>query len=464
MAIHKFKPRMSPNTPTELNLKRTIFISFGFLSVLTALTYYNFAVPLILADMIPNEFIFIVFAKNTIIGSIMTIDNILAVLLQPYFGALSDRTQSKFGRRMPYIIVGILGCAFTFAIAPWIKALLGFILILFIFNLLMALHRTPALTLLADYTPDQVRSTGSAIQQFVSNMGTIIAFLIPIVVDMLPVSEDWDRSLGFLISSVFMVIFLIILFLTIKETPTGVGIFSVSNHPIQIDSVSFNIIDQEITKDSPSESKWSDFLVIFNAEEKSTLWILLAVFFWFTGFGAIEAFFSLFATEYLGLTKGQAGTVILVYPISMILSSIPTGILGQRIGRKKSLIIGILGMIVIASLISFVAVPQKNVPLLTLLLGIIGFFWMDVIVNTFPVVWNLAPEGKKGGYTGIYYTFNQFAAIVSPPLIGLVLDIGLWIGMGADRFLLMFPYVVVCFIIAFFFLRMMKGGEVANRS
>ena len=118
MSIVKLKPRMSPNKPTELNLKRTIFISFGFLSVLTALTYYNFAVPLILGEMIPDNYIFIIFAKNTVIGSIMTIDNILAVMLQPYFGALSDRTQSKFGRRMPYIILGILGCAFTFAIAP----------------------------------------------------------------------------------------------------------------------------------------------------------------------------------------------------------------------------------------------------------------------------------------------------------------------------------------------------------
>ncbi|MFX0094117.1 MAG: MFS transporter, partial [Candidatus Hodarchaeota archaeon] len=175
-----FKPRMPGNDPNRLNLLRTFFLSLAFLSVLVTLTYYNFAVPLLLFEMIPDDFsiFFGIFRENSLVGTIMTIDNMLAVILQPYFAALSDRTRSKFGRRMPFIIIGVLVCAFTFAIAPWIKILLGFVLILFFFNLFMSFYRSSALVLLADYTPEKVRSAGSGLQQFIANFGTIIAFLV----------------------------------------------------------------------------------------------------------------------------------------------------------------------------------------------------------------------------------------------------------------------------------------------
>ncbi|MHA1974497.1 MAG: MFS transporter [Candidatus Hodarchaeales archaeon] len=455
----EFQPRMVANDPTKLRLGRTINISFAFLSVLIALTYYNFAVPLILKELIPENYVFIIFKRDFLIGSIMTIDNVLAVVLQPYFGALSDHTSSKYGRRMPYIIIGVLGCAFSFALAPWMKFLLGFVMVLFVFNILMSFYRTPALALLADYTPDAVRSKGSAIQQFVSNLGAVVAFLIPIVVGLLNLNEDWDRSLGFLIVAILMVIFLIILLLGVKETPTGKDFFKITSHPIEIDPVSLEIIRESDSIEKEARSKWNDFQSIFKEEDKSTLWILIAVFCWFSAFGALEAFFSLFGTEYFGLTKQMASTVILVYPISMIISAIPSGILGQRIGRKNSLYLGLFGVIIIGSIIAVVAAPLKDIFLFQILLFFLGAFWMDIIVNTFPMVWSLAPKDKVGAFTGIYYTFNQFAAIVAPPLMGFILDIGSIIGLGVNRYLLMFPFFIFCFVVAFLFLRLVKRGE-----
>ncbi len=110
------------------------------------------------------------------------LDNILALLLQPYFSALSDRARSKHGRRMPFIIIGVLASAFFFMVTPFFKVLLGLIAILFFFNVAMAFYRSAALTLMADYTPDAVRSKGSGLQQLVANGGAILAFLLPTLI------------------------------------------------------------------------------------------------------------------------------------------------------------------------------------------------------------------------------------------------------------------------------------------
>ena len=83
---------------------------------------------------------------------------------------------------------------------------------------------------------------------------------------------------------------------------------------------------------------------------------------------------------------------------------------------------------------------------------------MTVIVNVFPVLWNLSPRGDEGAYTGIYYSFNQAAYVFGPVIMGLVFDL-VGKGMGSDKYLLMFPFIVVCEIIAFILLFGVKGGE-----
>ena len=186
----KYQPRMAPNQPGKLNIKRTVLLSLGFMSVLAGLGYYNLAVPLLLGDiefgLVPKDIlVFGAFGQQTVIGAILVLDNILALLLQPFFANLSDRAKSKYGRRMPFIILGVLSAAFFFIITPLFKVLLGLIAILFCFNIAMALYRSSALTLLADYTPDEVRSKGSGIQQLVANSGAIFAFLLPTIIGIL---------------------------------------------------------------------------------------------------------------------------------------------------------------------------------------------------------------------------------------------------------------------------------------
>ena len=461
--LSKFQPRMTPNQPDQLNVKRTILISLGFMSVLAGLGYYNLAVPLLLGDieygLVPKDILlFGAFGQQTVIGAILVIDNILALLLQPYFAALSDRAQSKFGRRMPFILLGVLSAAFFFIITPLFKVLLGLIAILFCFNIAMAFYRSAALTLLADYTPDAVRSKGSGIQQLVANGGAIFAFLLPTLIGVLRpgLSIFESRYLGFPIIAVVMIIIMAVLFFTIKETPTGEGFFKIGDEPIEMDPISFELKTPGETTEKKKRG-WDYFKNALFGKDRSMLYLMIYVSFSYTAFASIEAFFTIFANNYLGIGDQEAGQLLLIYTASMILSAFISGMVGQRIGRRKALRAGTSGLIVLMAALSFV-VTLKQTVWIALLFVPIGFFWMTVIVNVFPVLWNLSPLSDEGAYTGIYYSFNQAAYVFGPIIMGLVLDI-IGKGMGNDRYLLLFPFIVFCEICAFILLYGVKGGE-----
>src|SRR6056297_3512326 len=154
-----FKPKMEANKPGELNLKRTFLIGLGFMTAMIAWSYYNFTVPLILSEVLPEISFLGFIGKDTLIGLIMTLDNIVAVLLQPYFGALSDRTASRFGRRTPFILIGCTFGAFMFSLIPHLRVVFSLILIIMLFNFAMAFYRAPVVSLMPDLTGPKVRST-----------------------------------------------------------------------------------------------------------------------------------------------------------------------------------------------------------------------------------------------------------------------------------------------------------------
>ena len=86
----------------KLNTTRTFMVGLAFLSICAFWQMYDNIVPLILT----NTF----HLNETFSGAIMAADNILALFLLPFFGSLSDRTGTKIGRRMPFILFGT-GCA-----------------------------------------------------------------------------------------------------------------------------------------------------------------------------------------------------------------------------------------------------------------------------------------------------------------------------------------------------------------
>jgi len=459
-----YEPRMKPTDPDSLNTKRTILISFSFFTVLIAWAFFNFKVPLLLDDALGTFPL-----KDLAKGTIMAMDNLIAVILQPFFGDMSDRTKSRFGRRMPYIVVGTISSAVFFIFIPWMQILAGLILIIFLFDLAMSIYRSASIAILPDYTSEKVYSKGSAIQQFIANMGGLLAFVIPIVLGIVQssLSSEWFNGLGFLIVAIIMIIFVGILFITIKETPTGDKWLELTHNKIEIDSDTFKTRELEEILEEPSKKKqrlrtYKDSIIILK-NHKNFAFFLGTVIFMYLAFASIESFFSSFAIDYFNISEGEASTLFIAYSAPMIATAYFVGLFGQskRVGREKAVKIFLIWLILAIFIMAVFVVPttyHNHNPLLVItVLILIAIPWMGFIVNSFSILWALAPKGKVGIYTGIYYTFNQSAYALAPIIFGGLLSIFNF--LGDYRYIIMFPYILVLVVIALLFFFRMKSGN-----
>ena len=99
-------------------------------------------------------------------------------------------------------------------------------------------------------------------------------------------------------------------------------------------------------------------------------------------------------------------------------TAIPAGFIASKIGRKKTIMAGIIGLMVLISTPLF----SRSIFLISVAMALAGFSWALINVNSLPVVVDLAQREKIGGYTGLYYFFSMPAAIASPPFTGLLID------------------------------------------
>jgi len=195
------------------------------------------------------------------------------------------------------------------------------------------------------------------------------------------------------------------------------------------------------------------FKDIFKEEDKSTLIMLFAIFFWFVGYQGMEALFSIYAGSgpngVLGLSSGLAGFIFNFVAIPFIIAAFPLSLLANKIGRRKCIKIGLVIMIV-ALLLGFLIRTQT---ITFIILVFFGIGWAFVNVNSIVIIWELAPSIKKiGTYTGLYYFFSVLAAIFGPALLGIFRDV-----FGKESLLIDGAiFLIIAFVLMFF----VKRGEV----
>ena len=140
---------MTAQKSAGLSIKKTVLVGLGFFTVAIVWALYNVAVPTYLNDIFANSKI-----NKLLVGAIMTIDNIFAMIFNPTFGALSDRTRTRFGRRMPYLLVGIPMAAVFFFLIPFAKDTLWMLMtVVIVMNVFMCVYRAPTVALMPDLTP-----------------------------------------------------------------------------------------------------------------------------------------------------------------------------------------------------------------------------------------------------------------------------------------------------------------------
>jgi len=414
--------------------RTTFMIGLGFFTMGLMDPLYDNYVPVFL-----NGFV----ASRALIGTLMTIDNIMALLLIPLVTAWSDNTRTSFGRRMPFIVVLLPLSALTFALLPYAGgATLGtFILALVVFNLFKQSARGPVVALMPDTISNEDRSEANGVINMMGGIAAVVGTVaLAPMMDLrlvLPLIGDTSRRLPFIIAAMLIVGAAVLLRVTVRE----------------------RVLPDSPVKRTPVRASIRS---IFAQEDKSAVYILLALFLWFSAYWGIRPFMTLYVIEYLGLSEGIAGLSTGMVAIAYLVFAVPSGILAHRIGRKRTIRLALIGMALLTLLmfshqwwtIRIGASTYVAVGTFWGLLFLFGACWGAANTNSFPMLWQMANLDTMGAYTGVYYVFSQAAAIVTPPLTGLIVDL--------TGFRSIFLVSSVAMVASFLVIGRVRGGETAR--
>jgi len=430
--------------PLKLDTRRTFLIGFAFFGILALWQIYYFYCPLFLRRLISED----VSGRNTIIGIIMAIDKILAIGLIPLFGWLSDRTRSRFGRRMPYIVIGTVVGVVLFpliAVMFMVNSLVGLIIAMVFLIIAMQCYRAPAVALMPDVTPKPKRAAANAIINFMGYIGVIIGSIVTMVFllsapdesGMLPyvVMGQEYAFIPFVFVSMLMLVSLVFLIIKFNETRVVAQVAA----DMELGEKLSETIEPVTEGQKLGKTDRRNFLVIFGC-----------IVLWFFAFNALSTFASSYAEEILG--GAQIGLAIAIMGVAGLITFLPAIKLTNKIGRKNSILVGIVMMIVPLIVASFVTSLMPLIPLF----AIAGSGWAVININSYPMLVEMSSSKNVGKITGYYYIAQQGSQAITSICIGAVLDL-----LG---YKMLFPYAAVFMILAFVLCLFFKTKSDINRS
>ncbi len=420
----------------KLNNKRTILVGLAFLSICTFWQIYDSLVPL----MLKNTFQ----VSDTISGGIMAIDNVLALFLLPFFGGLSDRVSTRLGKRTPFILVGTAAaviCMIFLPIADNIVSLPLFVAALGLTLIAMGSYRSPAVSLMPDVTPKPLRSKANAIINLMGAVGGMISLVLISV--LVPKEGKPDYLPIFLIVAVVMAAAVVVLLWKVKENDLRMEREQAER---ELDAAELSDgIENRKDAAAPQNVPVAPMSV---EVKRSLMLILISVSCWFMGYNAVTTAFSKYAQVYWGMQGGGFANCMLVATVAAICSYIPVGAVASRIGRKKTIMGGI---VLLASMFALGATVKEYHAWINILFALVGVAWASINVNSYPMVVEMSKGSDIGKFTGFYYTFSMSAQIVTPILSGFLLE-----NVG---YFTLFPYAAIFVGIAFFTMLFVKHGD-----
>lgn len=451
------------NDTLKLDFKRTILVGFAFFGIMCFWEVYDYIMPLILNTRFGlNEWQY---------GLIMGLDNLLAIFLLPTFGALSDKAvNKKMGRRTHFLFWGTICAAIAIlimaifeyiefqkimqegynnieklieynpaladivskiengmnydaviasdnveaiqaikqaqiAMAKEVAGNNGWVLALFIVSLLLLLvsmssYRSPAVSLMPDITPKPLRSQANALITFMGGAGGLVSIIL---YKIFANSATQNYFWLFLATAIVLLVVLLVFMLTVKE-----------NKYVELrkaEEEKFNVVDEEEIEGTEKLSK---------GKVVSLVLILLTVFLWFMGYNAVKSHLSIYATQTLAFEQGFVGNITLLNGLGGAIALLPVALLANKLGRKKTIIIGIVLAAAAFFPCFFMKATTPGVKILFPLCFILaGFGMVCVNVNTLPMVVELSKGSTVGKYTGYYYAFSMSAQAVTPAFAGI---------------------------------------------
>lgn len=501
----------------KLNYKRTILVGFAFFLISAFWQAYEATIPVILT----NKFGMSQFWS----GVIMALDNILAVFMLPLFGSFSDKCNSRYGKRTPFITIGtviaavaIFGLTFvdnaqlrnisdvskiddpaaltviydtqadaelqtpegdkfilrekfekedflqikstvineetgkettnpdyTNYVAPARQAyaaaqtkkdstpLIVFVALLLVVLIAMAIFRSPAVALMPDVTVKPLRSKANAIINLMGTAGGILILLLGKVLATSAVKNQlMDYTMYYGIVAGLMIVSLIVFLLTVREKRWS--------NQMREDSIRYDIQDEE---DDDGEEKRK----LSKNEKCSLLLILASIALWYFGYNAVTSKYAVYASNILAMDYNMT---LLLAQGAAIVAYLPAGIIASKVGRKKTILAGVVLLSVAFAAASFLRAGSSAL-VMNILFIMAGIGWATINVNSFPMVVEMCSGGDIGKYTGFYYTASMSAQIVTPMLSGWLMT-----KMGMT---VLFPYAAIFAALAFVTMFLVRHGD-----
>ena len=492
-------------TGLKLNYKRTVLVGFAFFLIMAFWTAYDAIIPLILTNHYG--------LPQVISGVVMSADNILAVFLLPIFGAVSDKVMTRLGKRTPFILIGTVAAVISFVALMLIDAmqinalaqtnipatysgvmaelneatkalnaaydsgsqalinaaqanvdmledviealreqtlditisnlwpLIGFIGLLLVVLIAMSIFRSPAVALMPDITVKPLRSKGNAIINLMGTAGAVIVLALGMVFG--TDSNHHMKYIGYILAvSGVMIAALVVFFLTVKENKWADDMRA-ETEKYKIDETSY-------------EERMSGKRKLSSAEKKSLILILSSVALWYIGYNSITSKFSVYSTTVL---RFDFNLTLIIAQIAAIVAYIPVGMLASKIGRKKSILAGIV-LLTSAFLIGNFVSSTTPEPVLIPIFIVAGLGWATINVNSFPMAVEIAKGGEIGKYTGYYYTASMAAQIVAPILSGALYDLFDIITDGNGMRVVFFAFGTLFVAASFVTMLFVKHGDI----
>ena len=408
----------------KLNYKRTFLVGLAFLSICAFWQMYDNIVPLILQGTFH--------LNETLTGAIMAADNVLAVFLLPLLGSLSDKVDTRWGKRTPFIVVGTVLAVVLMMLLPHADKTGNFVLFvisLFFLLIAMGLYRSPAVALMPDLTPKPLRSQANAIINLMGAVGGIYTLIL--ISLLLKGGDKPDYTPVFLGVALLMVVSVVLLVLTVREK-----------------KLAQEVAKANLEEETEEEQKADKTGELTPGVKRSLTMILISIFLWFTAYNAVTTAFSRYARTVWGMEGGGFANCLMVATVAAIISYIPIGMISAKVGRKKTIMGGLVLMLI--SFFTAIFFTEYHA-VINLGFALTGMGWAAVSVNSLPMVVEMCSSEDVGKYTGLYYTFSMSAQIVTPILSGAFLQY--------VSYRTLFPYACVFTVAAMITMSMVHHGD-----
>ena len=366
----------------KFDWKKTFVLGFGFLGISVIWPLFNSLIPPFLEDL---------GLSALVVGFILTWDNLINMFVQPWVGARSDRTRSRWGRRKPWLMAGAPLAAVFFILVPFVRTNFALLALAILgTNIGMALFRSPTVAYLGDLYPAEQRSKANGVINLMGGVGGAIALFGGGALFKLGV------PLPFIVGALLLLIAIGVVLAFVREPAAPATANEVTEPGV-----------------------WDSLRDVSRGDNPNGMYILLAIFCWFIAWNAVEAFFTVYVRNVLGIAVGSGTQMLTAFAAMLILFAIPSGLIATRIGRKPTIMVGLIGMTVGLIL----ALVLTNTLQLLALLALMGGFWALVNINSLPMVYDVGGNHSIGALTGLYYFASSLAAITGPIVAGGLIDL-----------------------------------------